>query len=102
MYLQQGSVKLSVLSSTGKEAIVSVLQPGDFFGEGCLAGQQAHIATAVALNASTVIVIEKKHMFKMLHTHPELNEQFLGHMLKRNIHGGMKVKPTLLSVVLHP
>lgn len=85
MYLQQGSVKLSVLASTGKEAIVSVLQPGDFFGEGCLAGQQAHIATAVALNASTVVVIEKKHMFEMLHTHPELNEQFLGHMLKRNI-----------------
>ena len=85
MYLQQGSVKLSVLSSAGKEAIVSVLQPGDFFGEGCLAGQQAHIATAVAVNPSTVIVIERKHMFEMLHTHPELNEQFLGHMLKRNI-----------------
>ena len=85
MYLQQGSVKLSVLSSTGKEAIVSVLQPGDFFGEGCLAGQQVHIATAVAVNPSTVVVIEKKHMFDMLHTHHELNEQFLGHMLKMNI-----------------
>jgi CRP/FNR family cyclic AMP-dependent transcriptional regulator len=47
MYLQQGSVKLSVLSSAGKEAIVGVLQPGDFFREGCLAGQQAHIAAAV-------------------------------------------------------
>ena len=85
MYLQQGSVKLSVLSAAGKEAIVSVLQPGDFFGEGCLAGQQAHIATAVAVNASTVVVIEKAQMFETLHTHPELNEQFLGHMLKRNI-----------------
>lgn len=85
LFLQQGSVKLSVLSSTGKEAIVSVLQPGDFFGEGCLAGQQAHIATAVAVNPSTVVVVEKKHMFEMLHTHPELNEQFLGYMLKRNI-----------------
>jgi CRP-like cAMP-binding protein len=83
MYLQQGSVKLSVLSSAGKEAIVSVLQPGDFFGEGCLAGQQAHIATAVAVNPSTVVVIDKKHMVEMLHTHPELNEQFLGHMLSR-------------------
>jgi len=85
MYLQQGAVKLSVLSSAGKEAIVSVLQPGDFFGEGCLAGQQAHIATAVAVNPSTVVVIDKKHMFAMLHTHPNLNEQFLEHMLKRNI-----------------
>ena len=85
LYLQQGSVKLSVLSSQGKEAIVSVLQPGDFFGEGCLAGQQAHIATAVAVNTSTVVVIDKKHMFEMLHAQPELNEQFLTHMLKRNI-----------------
>ena len=85
MYLQQGSVKLSVLSSAGKEAIVSVLQPGDFFGEGCLAGQQAHMATAVAVNASTVAVIDKKHMVETLHTHSELNEQFLVHMLKRNI-----------------
>ena len=85
MYLQQGSVKLSVLSPRGKEAIVSVLQPGDFFAEGCLAGQQLHIATAVAVNPSTVAVIDKTHMSEMLHTHPELNEQFLSHMLKRNI-----------------
>jgi CRP-like cAMP-binding protein len=85
MYLQQGSVKLSVLSSAGKEAIVSVLQPGDFFGEACLAGQQTHFATAVAVNPSTVVVVEKKHMVEMLHAHPELNEQFLGYMLKRNI-----------------
>jgi CRP-like cAMP-binding protein len=86
MYLsQRGSVKLSVLSPGGKEAIVSVLQPGDFFGEACLAGQHVHIATAVAVNASTVAVIDKKHMFEMLHTQPELNEQFLAHMLRRNI-----------------
>jgi CRP/FNR family cyclic AMP-dependent transcriptional regulator len=85
MYLQQGSVKLSVLSPRGKEAIVSVLQPGDFFGEACLAGQQVHIATAVAVNASTIAVIDKKHMFEMLHTQHELNEQFLTHMLRRNI-----------------
>jgi CRP/FNR family transcriptional regulator, cyclic AMP receptor protein len=85
MYLQQGSVKLAVLSAGGKEAIVSVLAPGDFFGEGCLAGQRVHMATAVAVNASSVVVIDKKHMVEMLHTMPELNEQFLAHMLKRNI-----------------
>jgi CRP/FNR family cyclic AMP-dependent transcriptional regulator len=85
MYLQEGSVKLSVLSAAGKEAIVSVLQPGDFFGEGCLAGQEAHMSTAVALNPSTVIVVEKQHMFDILHTQPDLNEQFLEYMLKRNI-----------------
>ena len=85
LYLQQGSVKLAVLSPRGKEAIVSVLQPGDFFGEACLAGQHVHIATAVAVNASTVAVIDKKHMVQMLHTQPELNEQFLAHMLRRNL-----------------
>jgi CRP/FNR family cyclic AMP-dependent transcriptional regulator len=85
MYLLQGSVKLLVLSPGGKEAIISLLQPGDFFGEGCLAGQQVHMATAVAVDASTVAVIAKKHMLEMLHTQPELNEQFLAHMLKRNI-----------------
>ena len=85
LYLQHGSVKLAVLSAGGKEAIVSVLQPGDFFGEACLAGQALHISTAVAVNASTVAVIDKRHMLEMLHTRPELNERFLSHMLKRNI-----------------
>ena len=85
MFLQQGSVKLTVLSRTGKEAIVSVLQPGDFFGEGCLAGQPLRIATAVAMNASTVAVIEKASMVEALHSQPKLNDQFLEHMLARNI-----------------
>src|SRR5688572_16002220 len=85
MYLQQGSVKLSVLSQVGREAIVSVLRPGDFFGEACLAGQRIHIATAVAMIASAVAVIDKEHMAEMLHSQPALNEQFLTHMLKRNI-----------------
>ncbi len=85
MYLQHGSVKLAVLSRRGKEAIVSVLQPGDFFAEGCLAGQHVHIATAVAMTASTVAVIDKAHMVELLHTQPEFNERFLAHMLKRNI-----------------
>ena len=85
MFLQQGAVKLTVASRAGKEAIVSVLQPGDFFGEGCLAGQPLRMATAVAMNASTVAVIEKSHMIEMLHQQPELNDRFLAHMLARNI-----------------
>jgi len=84
-YLQQGSVKLSVLSRTGKEAVVAILGPGDFFGEGCLAGQPRRIATAVALSASTVLVVEKPQMLEMLHTQPSLADRFLGHMLSRNI-----------------
>ncbi len=85
MYLQQGSVKLSVLSHSGKEAIVSVLEPGDFFGEGCLAGQPFRMATAVAVNASTVAIVEKSHMAEMLLQRPELNDRFVAHMLARNI-----------------
>lgn len=85
MYLVQGAVTLSVLSPGGKEAIVSVLQPGDFFGEGCLAGQPLRMATAVAVNASTVAVIDTERMIEVLHTQPEINEQFLTHMLTRNI-----------------
>jgi CRP-like cAMP-binding protein len=84
-YIQQGSVKLSVLSRTGKEAVVAVLDRGDFFGEGCLAAQPRRIATASAMSDSTVLVVEKPQMLEMLHTQPALAERFLAHMLARNI-----------------
>jgi CRP/FNR family cyclic AMP-dependent transcriptional regulator len=84
-YVQLGSVKLSVLSKTGKEAVVAILGPGDFFGEGCLAGQARRMATASALSASTVLVIEKSQMQEMIHDEPALAERFLTHMLARNI-----------------
>ena len=84
-YLRQGSVKLSVLSRTGKEAVVAILGPGDFFGEGCLAGQPRRMATAHALTPSTALVIEKAEMLKMLHAQPALADRFLSHMLARNI-----------------
>jgi CRP-like cAMP-binding protein len=85
MYLQQGSVKISVLSKTGKEAIVAMLSRGEFFGEGCLAGQSRRMATATAMGATTVLVVEKEHMVKMLHDEPELSDRFRIHMLARNI-----------------
>ena len=84
-YLQQGSVKLSVLSKTGKEAVVAIFGPGDFFGEGCLAGQPRRMATAAALTASTLLVVEKPQMLEMLHKEPSLADRFLSHMLARNI-----------------
>lgn len=84
-YLQAGRVKLSVLSRTGKEAVVAILGAGDFFGEGCLAGQPRRMATASAMNASTVLVIEKPQMIELLRTEPSLAERFLAHMLARNI-----------------
>src|SRR5216117_2497240 len=84
-YIQQGSVKLSVLSRTGKEAVVAILGPGDFFGEGCLAGQPRRMATASAMGVSTLLVVEKPQMLEMLHTQPTLATRFLSHMLTRNI-----------------
>ena len=84
-YIQKGSVKLSVLSRTGKEAVVAVLGQGDFFGEGCLAAQPRRIATASAMSDSRVLVVEKQQMLEMLHTQTALAERFLAHMLARNI-----------------
>jgi CRP-like cAMP-binding protein len=84
-YIQQGSVKLTVLSRTGKEAVVAILGRGDFFGEGCLADQPRRMATASAMSASTVLVIEKTRMRDVLHTQTAFAERFLSHMLARNI-----------------
>jgi CRP-like cAMP-binding protein len=85
MYIQHGTIKLSVLSKTGKEAIVGMLGAGDFFGEGCLAGQTLRMSTATAMSATTVLVVEKAHMVQMLHKEPALSDRFIVHMLARNI-----------------
>jgi CRP/FNR family transcriptional regulator, cyclic AMP receptor protein len=85
MYLQYGRVKLSVLSHTGKEAVVAVLGPGDFFGEGALADQAVRIGTATAMTESTVLVIEKHEMIRVLHEQPAFSDRFIAHMLARNI-----------------
>lgn len=84
-YLQQGAVKLTVLSSSGKEAVVAVLAAGDFFGEGCLAGQPRRMGTATAMVPSTVLRIPKAEMIRLLHEHSEFSDRFLSHMLARNI-----------------
>ena len=84
-YLRQGSVKLSVVSRTGKEAVVGILGAGDCFGEGCLAGQPRRMATASALSASTVVAIGRKEMGETLRADPSLAAGFLLHMLARNI-----------------
>ncbi len=84
-YIQKGGVKLSVLSKTGREAVVAMLGPGDFFGEGCLAGQPLRIGSAAAITPSTVLVIEKSQMVKVLHKQHELSDRFISHMLSRNV-----------------
>jgi len=85
MYIQKGGVKLSVVSEVGKEAIVAILGPGDFFGEGCLAGQSVRMGTVAAISPSTVLVIEKNEMFKVLHEEHGLSDRFIKFMLARNI-----------------
>jgi CRP/FNR family transcriptional regulator, cyclic AMP receptor protein len=85
MYLVEGTVRLSVLSHAGKEAVVALLDAGDFFGEGCLAGQTQRMATATAMTPSTILVVEKPEMVRQLHTQPAFADRFLTHMLTRNI-----------------
>ena len=85
MYIQKGSVKLSVLSRTGKEAVVAMLGPGDFFGEGALTGQSIRIGTATATTPTTVLVIEKGAMLRLLRDEPTFSERFIAYMLARNI-----------------
>jgi CRP/FNR family transcriptional regulator, cyclic AMP receptor protein len=85
MYIQEGGVKLSVVNESGREAVVAVLGPGDFFGEGCLAGQSICMATATTIAPTTVLVIEKNEMIRVLHGEHEFSDRFIAYMLARNI-----------------
>jgi CRP/FNR family transcriptional regulator, cyclic AMP receptor protein len=84
-YIQKGGVRLSVVNESGKEAVVAVLGPGDFFGEGCLAGQPTRIGTATAIAPTTALVIEKSEMVRVLHSEHEFSDRFISFMLARNI-----------------
>lgn len=84
-FLRRGKVKLAVTSKQGKEAIVATLEAGDFFGEGCLAGQLLRMATATAMTDSTLVRIEKRAMARMLHEKHDVSELFVTHLLSRNI-----------------
>ncbi len=85
MYVQAGSVKLSVLSKSGREAVVAILSAGDFFGEGCLAGQRCRIGTATAATPSTILRIGKRAMVNVLHKQRAMSDRFIAHMLSRNV-----------------
>ena len=84
-YIQAGKVKLSVVSQQGKEAVIAMLEPGAFFGEGCLAGQQVYMATATAEEDSTLIRIDKQTMIRVLHDNPDFSALFMEYLLTRNI-----------------
>jgi CRP-like cAMP-binding protein len=85
LYIQKGGVRLSVVNEAGKEAVVAVLGPGDFFGEGCLAGQPIRIGTATAITPTVVLVIEMKEMIRVLHYEHAFSDRFITYMLSRNI-----------------
>jgi CRP/FNR family cyclic AMP-dependent transcriptional regulator len=85
MYIQDGGVKLTVVNETGKEAVVAILGPGDFFGEGCLAGQSICMASATTIAPTIVLVIEKDEMTRVLHGEHKFSDRFIAHMLARNI-----------------
>ena len=84
MYIQEGGVKLTVVNETGKEAVVAILGPGDFFGEGCLTGQSIRMATATTIELTTVLEIEKHEVIRVLHDEHEFSDRFIAYTLARN------------------
>ncbi|MEW5983084.1 MAG: Crp/Fnr family transcriptional regulator [Acidobacteriota bacterium] len=85
LYIQRGGVKLRVTSHAGKEAIVAMLGPADFFGEGALAGQPVRMSTAIATSASTFLVVGTQQMSRLLHEQHALSDRFLAYVLARNV-----------------
>jgi CRP/FNR family cyclic AMP-dependent transcriptional regulator len=85
LYIQKGNVKLSVMSKAGREAVVAMLGAGEFFGEGCLAGQPVRMGTATATSDSRILLVDKQRMVRLLHRKHALSDRFIAHMLARNI-----------------
>jgi CRP/FNR family transcriptional regulator, cyclic AMP receptor protein len=83
-YLQKGRLKLTVMSEHGKEAVVAILEPGQFFGEGCLNGHPLRLATTTAMEDSLVTAIARKAMIAVLHEQPAFSEMFMSYLLSRN------------------
>src|ERR1035438_1457667 len=85
MYIQKGGVKLSIVNDVGKQAIMAILGRGDFFGEGCLAGQRTRIGTATAFTPTSLLIVEKSEMKRVLHSDQSFSDQFMSYVLSRNI-----------------
>ena len=84
-YIQKGGARLSVISAGGREAVLAILGPRDFFGEGCMAGQFVCMGTATATDSTSILFIEKKEMMRALHAEHALSDLFISHILTRNI-----------------
>jgi CRP/FNR family cyclic AMP-dependent transcriptional regulator len=85
MYIREGGVKLTVVNGAGKEAVVTIFGPGDFFGEGCMTGETIRMRTATAIAPTTLLVIEKDEMLRLLHTEHEFSDRFIAHLLARKL-----------------
>jgi CRP/FNR family transcriptional regulator, cyclic AMP receptor protein len=85
MYIQKGGVKFTVVNGAGREAVVAMFGPTDFFGEGCMAGQPLRMGTTSAITPTTVLAIQKKELLRVLHSEHELSDHFISYMLARNI-----------------
>jgi CRP/FNR family transcriptional regulator, cyclic AMP receptor protein len=98
LYIQKGDVKLSVMSKSGREAVVAMLGAGEFFGEGCLAGQPVRMGSATATSPSRVLVVDKHEMVRLLHNKREMSDRFIAHMLARNI----RIEEDLIDQLFNP
>jgi CRP/FNR family cyclic AMP-dependent transcriptional regulator len=85
MYIQKGGVRLSVVNGSGKEAVVAMFGPTDFFGEGCMAGQTVRMGTASAVTPTTLLAIQKAELLRVLHAEHEFSDRFITYMLSHNI-----------------
>jgi len=85
MYIQKGGVKFSVVNGSGKEAVVAMFGPTDFFGEGCMAGQPLRMGTTTAVTPTTLLVMQKEELLRVLHAEHELSDHFIAYMLAHNI-----------------
>ena len=85
MYIQKGGVKISVISKTGREAVVAMLGPGDFFGEGGLAGQPVRMGTAIASASATILFVDQLEMVRLLHQEHAMSDRFIAYLLARTI-----------------
>jgi CRP/FNR family cyclic AMP-dependent transcriptional regulator len=84
-YIEAGKIQITVVSEQGKEGVIAMLEPGEFFGEGCIAGQPVRMASATATAKSTIVRIEKAAMIRVLHEQPAFSEMFMAFLLSRNI-----------------
>jgi len=98
LYIQKGDVKLSVMSKSGREAVVAMLGAGEFFGEGCLAGQPVRMGSATATSPSRILVVDKHEMVRLLHNKREMSDRFIAHMLARNI----RIEEDLIDQLFNP